>query len=472
MLTRRLARQLEGPLARCVLGIALLVSIAACDRGGAKESKQAAAPPPPAVIVAEIPQRTVQVSSEFVARTEAIPTVEVRARIQGVLEQVRFKEGTEVKQGQVLFVIQQDEYKAALQTARAQLAKAQADLTRAKDTSVVDLARAQLDQAKAEQGKSQADVARYRPLAQAQAIPQQDLDTAVSREQVTAAGVQAADAALKDAVLVQRTAIQLGEAAVESGKASVIQAELNLSYTTIESPISGIIGKLNVDPGNLVGKGESTLLATVSAINPMFVDFSIAEVDYLKLVKRVPGLGRGEAPKNLRPSLELILADGTLFPQKGRPIFIGREIDLKTGTIQVRSEFPNPQAVLRPGQFGRVRAVTEDVPNAILVPQVAVQELQGAKTVLVVGEGDKVALRTVTLREPFDQFYIVSNGLKAGERVIVEGLQKVRPGMQVKPELQAASDGKPAADKAPAPAADKAAPPPAAPPAAKPKAGG
>ena len=458
----RLARRLRRPLDYCPVGAALLVAFTACDRGDAKASKQAEAPIP-TVLVAEVPQRTVQVSADFVARTEAVPTVEIRARISGVLEQVRFREGSEVKKDQVLFVIQQDEYKAALQSARAQLAKAEADLTRAKDTSVVEHYRAQLDQAKAELGKNRADVARYRPLVKEQAIPQQDLDTALSREEAARAGVQAAEAALRDSVLAQRTAIQLSEAAVESGKASVTQADLNLKYTTIDSPISGIISKLSVDIGNLVGRGEPTLLATVSAINPIYADFAITEADYLRMVKKIPGLGRGEVPKDRAPTFDLVLADGTVFPQKGRPVFVDRAIDQKTGTIQVRAEFPNPQALLRPGQFGRVRAVTEEVPNAILVPQVAVQELQGAKNVLVVGEGDKVALRTVTLREPYQQFYIVSAGLKAGERVIVEGVQKARPGMQVKPELRSVEDGKSGADKAPP------AQPPVTPPAAKPK---
>src|SRR5262245_30601721 len=446
---------------RTLACIVLLALTAGCQQRDATASKKQPEAPPPAVIVAEVPQRTVNVSAEFVARTDAVPTVEIRARVQGVLEQVKFREGSEVRQGQILFVIQQDEYKAALQSARAQLAKAQADLTRAKDASVVDRARAQLEQAKAELGKNQADVARYRPLAKEQAIPQQDLDTAVSRETAAAAGVDAAAAALKDTVLSQRTAIQLAEAAVESAKAAVIQAELNVKYTVIESPITGIVSKLSVDTGNLVGKGEPTLLATVSAVHPIFVDFSIAEVDYLRLAKRIPGLGRGEVPKDRAPNLDLILADGSVFPHKGKPIFIDRAIDQKTGTIQVRAEFPNPDRVLRPGQFGRIRAVTEEVPDAVLVPQVAVQELQGAKTVLVVGEDDKVALRTVTLREPYEQFYIVTAGIKPGERVIVEGIQKARPGMQVKPEVKAAADAPPAASPAASPSA--------APPAAKPK---
>jgi membrane fusion protein (multidrug efflux system) len=176
--------------------------------------------------------------------------------------------------------------------------------------------------------------------------------------------------------------------------------------------------------------------------------------------------------------LELILSDGTVFPQKGRPTFVDRAVDQKTGTIQVRAEFPNPQRVLRAGQFGRVRATTEEVPNAILVPQVAVQDLQGAKTVMVVGDDNKVSMRTVTLRQPYQDFYIVSAGLKPGERVIVEGLQKVRPGLVVKAELKPAADGKPGIGGSPSSAAQPAAAPtsppsPAAPPppAAKPKSG-
>jgi membrane fusion protein (multidrug efflux system) len=457
MSTRSLTRVLETSLGGCLAVVALLAVTTGCQRqGGSQESKAAPAEPTPTVIVAEVPQQTVHVSGDFVAQTEAVPTVEIRARISGVLEQVRFREGSEVKQGQVLFVIQQDEYKAALQSARAQLAKAQADLTRAKDVSVIDRAKARLDEAKAEQGRARNDVARYKPLAEAKAIPQQDLDTAVSREQVASAGVEGADAALKDAVLNQRTAIQLAEAAVESAKASVIQADLNLKYTVVETPISGIVGRLNVDRGNLVGKGEATTLATVSAVDPMFVDFSVAEADYLRLVKRVPELGRGEIRKDGPATLELILADGTTFPHKGRPVFVDRAVDQKTGTIHVRAEFPNPQRVLRAGQFGRVRAITDEVRDAILVPQVAVTELQGAKTVLVVAEGDKVALRTVTLGDSYQSFYIVTAGLKPGERVIVEGIQKARPGSKVKAELKPLSDGKPPAAPvpgAPAPAA-------------------
>ena len=422
---------------RCSLAfvVGAWVLVAGCDGVKSKTATPAAAPPP-AVTVAQVVQRDAPILRDFVARTEGVPTVEIRARVEGVLQEVRFREGSEVKQGQVLFVIQQDEYRAALQAARAQLAKAQADLTRARDVSIVDRARAHLDQAKAELGKVRQDVARYRPLAQEQAIPQQDLDTAVSKQEAAVAGVEAADAALKDTMLNQRTAIQLAEAAVESAKAAVIRADLDLKYTVVESPISGLISKLSVDRGNLVGKSDATLLATVSAVDPMFVDFSLTEADYLRIVKRAPWVARGELRRDVPPALELTLADGRTVPHKGRYVWVDRAIDVKTGTIQVRAEFPNPERLMRPGQFGRVRVVTDDVPNAVLVPQVAVQELQGAKTVLVVGEGDKVAQRTVSLGDVYQDFYVVTAGVTPGERVIVEGLQKARPGMQVKAELK------------------------------------
>jgi membrane fusion protein (multidrug efflux system) len=426
--------------------LALLALTVGCNR-----SQAVKAPPPPTEVgVAVVEQRTVALARDFTARTEAVPTVEVRARISGVLEQVLFKEGTEAKKGQTLFVIQQAEYKAALETARAQLAKAQADLLRATDTSIVDRARASLDEKKADYGKAQQDVNRYKPLAEAKAIPQQDLDTSVAQEKVAAAGVQVSEAMLRDAQLAQRTQVQLAGAAVESAKASIIQAELNLSYTTIQAPITGIIGKLMVDRGNLVGKSDPTLLATISAVDPIYVDFSVAEVDYLRLASRVRLDPQAKAPAN-PIALELLLADNQTFPHKGRFVFVDRSVDAKTGTIAVRAEFPNPDKVLRPGQFGRVRTVIEERPDAILVPQLAVVDQQGTKIAMVVESNNNVALRPLTLDERFGDFYIATAGLKPGERVIVDGVQKVRPGMQVKATVKTAA--KPGDKPAAAPAA-------------------
>lgn len=441
-------------------GMGLLALTAGCEKA---KSKEVAAPP--SVVVVEVVQRTVPIVRDFTARTEAIPTVEVRARVAGMLEEVLFKEGSEVKQGQPLFTIQREEYTASLETAKAQLAKAQADLTRARDASVVDRARAQLDERKADLGKAQKDVARYRPLAEARAIPQQDLDTSQAQEKVALASVEVGEAALRDAVLVQRTQIQLSEAAILSARAAVTQADLNLGYTTVRAPITGMIGKIKVDRGNLVGKSEPTLLATVSALDPIFVDFAVAEADYLRLASRIRIDPQGRV-QSRDAQLELFLADDSRFPQKGRLVFVDRALDQKSGTIGVQAEFPNPSRLLRPGQFARIRGVVDERTDAVLVPQLAVQEQQGSKTVLVVEEGNKVALRPVTLDERIGDLYIVTSGLKAGERVIVDGVQKVRPGMQVKAELKAAAGAAPAPTPGPTPA------PTPAPPAGKPKGGG
>jgi membrane fusion protein (multidrug efflux system) len=384
-----------------------------------------------------------------------------------VLEEVLFKEGSEVKAGQTLFVIQREEYAAQLDTAKAQLAKAQADLTRARDTSVVDRVRATLNQRKADLGKAQQDVNRYRPLVQARAIPQQDLDTALSQEKVAQAGVEAEEATLKDAELAQRTQIQLSEAAVNSAKAAISQAQLNVDYTTVKSPITGVVGKVQVDQGNLVGKADPTLLATVSAIDPIYADFPIAEVDYMKLASRIK-LDPSGRVQGSAPAISLILADGSVFPHKGRVVFVDRAVDTKTGTINVRASFPNPEKIVRPGQFGRVRGVVEERPNAVLVPQRAVMDQQGTKVVYVVGGDNKVVMKPVTLDERIDDSTIVTAGLASGERVIVEGMQKVRPGMQVKPE-QVAARTPAAAPGAPAPPTPA---PPGAPKSGKPASGG
>jgi membrane fusion protein (multidrug efflux system) len=440
--------------------VALLPALTTCDRTKAKESAPAA-PPPPAVVVAEVVKKTVPITAEFVAQTDAVQTVELRARIQGVLEHVRFEEGSDVKQGQVLFEIQRAQYEAALQTARAQLAKAQADLAKAQEQVEVLRSTAELEQRQAALAKAKLDVARLRPLAQAKAVPQVDLDNALAAEQVAVAGVAAAEAALKDTGLAQRVGIQQAQAAVEAGRAAVTQAQLDLSYTTIRAPVTGVIGRLDVNEGNLVGRGEPTLLATMSTYDPIKISATMSEVDYLRFARRAKErkTGAPEIP------LELVLADGTRYPLRGRATTLDRTVDPKTGTIVVEALFPNPEKLIKPGQFGRVRAVVEERPDAILVPQTAVQEIQGAKSVLVVGADDKVVLRTVTLGERIGDLTIATRGLEPGERVIVEGLQKVRPGMQVKPTV--------AATEAPAGAGTPAAPAPAAPaaPAKKPAGG-
>ena len=420
----------------------LALASGACQKDKEAEKKQAgSAPPPPTVLVTEVVQRTVPIYSEFVGRTEAQDTVEIRARVAAFLESQHFTEGTVVKKNQVLFTLDKREYEAQRQQARAQMAKAEADLAFAKDKATVETARANLDVARAQLGRADTDVGRLKPLAEQRAVPQQDYDNALSNQQAARASVESRRASVNTAEVNQRTGTQQAEAAVEGAKAAIAQAELNLSYCTIRSPIEGLVGKREVAPGNLVGRGEATLLATVSSVNPIRVVLSISEAEYLRfMASQKKGDARAGA------ALELTLADGSVFPQQGRVIIADRAVDLKTGTLSLTAAFPNPEGLLRPGQFGRVRVAAEVAENAILVPQRAVQEIQGAKSVLVVGADNTVALRTIRPGESVGDLLIVRDGVQPGERVIVDGIQKARPGAKVNPSVAPA--GSPSGAKA------------------------
>ncbi len=387
----------------------MAVSLAGCggDKEADKAKQAAAAPPPPAVLVAEVVRKTVPIYGEFVAQTDAKETVEIRARVQAFLDAQHFTEGTLVKKDQLLFTLDKREYESKLLQAKADLEGAMARL-----------------------GKAETDERRLKPLAERKAVPQQDYDNA-------AANLLAA------------------KAGVSSAKAGVVDAELNLSYCTIRSPIAGLIGKRLVAPGNLVGKGEATLLDTVSSVDPMRVNATISEAEYLKFAAQFKKKGMPTGG----PELELILADGSVFPHRGKVVIVDRAVDVKTGTLSMVAEFPNPGGLLRPGQFGRLRAPVETAENAILVPKRAVQEVQGAKTVLVVGADNMVALRTIRPGESVGEFLIVLDGVQPGERVIVDGIQKARPGSKVNPSAGPASGPAPAKvdEKAQAPEAKPAA---------------
>ncbi len=416
--------------ALAVLGPVLLLFLVACGRSEDKTVQAAAAaPPPPSVVVAEVVQKTVPIYSEFVAQTDAKETVEIRARVQAFLEAQHFTEGTVVKKDQLLFTLDKREYEAQLLQAKAQLAKAQADLAFAKDNATVESAKANLGVARAQLGKAETDERRLKPLAEQRAVPQQDYDTAAANLDSARAAVESVRATLNTTQVNQKSNIEQAEAAVASARAAIVQAELNVSYCTINSPIEGLIGRRQVTPGNLVGKGEATLLDTVSSIDPIRVNVTISEAEYLRFMEQRKRGASGGVP------LELILTDGSVFPHKGRTVIIDRAVDVKTGTLSVVAEFPNPGGVLRPGQFGRVRAAVEQAENAILVPRRAVQEIQGTKTVLVVGADNMVALRTITPGENVGEYLIVRDGVKPGERVIVDGVQKARPGSPVNPSV-------------------------------------
>ena len=392
------------PRVAAALAVCLAVSLAACggEKDADKAKQAAAAPPPPAVLVAEVVRKTVPIYGEFVAQTDAKETVEIRARVQAYLDAQHFTEGTLVKKDQLLFTLDKREYESKLLQAKAELEGAMARL-----------------------GKTEVDERRLKPLAERKAVPQQDYDNAAAN-------------------------LLTAKAGVSSAKAGVVDAELNLSYCTIRSPIAGLIGKRLVAPGNLVGKSEATLLDTVSSIDPMRVNATISEAEYLKFAAQFQKKG---LPTN-SSVLELILADGSVFPQKGKVVIVDRAVDVKTGTLSMVAEFPNPGGLLRPGQFGRLRAPVEIAENAILVPKRAVQEVQGAKSVLVVGADNMVALRTIRPGESVGQDLIVLDGVQPGERVIVDGIQKARPGSKVNPS--AAPSVAPASGPAPAKADEKA----------------
>jgi membrane fusion protein (multidrug efflux system) len=422
------------------MGFLLIASLVLSNCGGEskaeKEKAAAAAATPIPVIVTPVIQKTVPIFSEFTAQADARDTVELRARVEAFLEGIHFEEGRPVKKGQLLFTLDKRKYQADLQNAKAQLAKAQADLQFAKEKVVVDTAKARLDSAKAQLGKADLDVNRLTPLAKEKAVPQQDLDNALVAQQVARANVDASQANYDTIVLNQKTSVDQATAAVEAGHSAVENAELNLSYCTITAPMDGLIGQRQVSPGNLVGRGEPTLLATESALDPLRVSFALSEAEYLMLAKKM-----GKSARNPVP-IDLILADGTVHPHKGKVTIAERAVDQKTGTLTIVAEFPNPEKIIRPGQFGKVRGAIDTAESATLIPQQSVMEEQSAKTVYVVDAGNKVAVRTVILGDRVENLVIVKEGVKPGERVMTDGMQKVRPGMVVAPSEKSLATAK------------------------------
>jgi membrane fusion protein, multidrug efflux system len=433
MITRH--KRIVSALVAASLTASVALISGACS--GKSSHETAAAPPPPTVIVAEVNQKTIPIYSEFVGQTRAIETVDLRARVEGVLLKVYFREGTPVRKGQLLFTIDKRPFEAALQSARALAAKAVSDLAQAQQRTDVLQAQAELADAQATLSKASQDVSRLAPLAKEKAVTEQDLDAAIAAEKSAKASVAARQANLTNLEAAVKYTIERARAEVSASKARVTQADLDLSYCDIHSPINGVIGFLQVDEGNLVGRGDATLLATVSASDPLLVDFSVSEIDFLKLTDS--GTDRKKADSY---SFDLLLSDESKHPYTGSFRVLDRTVDPQTGTMKAQASFPNPGSYLKPGQFARVRVAVAERENAILVPQRAVQELQGAKTVMVVDAENKVQVRTVTLGDKADKDVVVIEGLQGGERVIVEGMQKVRPGGTVNPSSGAVSTTK------------------------------
>ena len=370
-----------GAMPRLFALAAILLALAACS---GKSGNQG--PPPPEVGVIKTAAQPVTVYEEYVAQTEAVDTVEIRARVGGILERQAYVDGSKVKKGDLLFVIDQQPYIAALAQAKAALALAQANHVNSRQV-----------------------LERIRPLLADQAISQQDLDAAIAKEGVDAASVEAA-------------------------RAQVKTAELNLEYTTIRASRDGVISKALIKPGGLVN-ASTTLLTTLYSVDPIYVNFTVSEQKLLDLQKRLnSGLG---TEKGKAASYRLKLVDGSDYKYSGRLNFVDTAVDPKSGTLQVRLSVPNPDQSLRAGQFLRVIVPASENPNAIRLPQQAVQEFQGKLSVFVVDADNKVAFREIVANTRLDNDWVVEGGLKPGETVIVEGTNKVRPGMPVKPILPA-----------------------------------
>jgi RND family efflux transporter MFP subunit len=383
---RKLSNRWPSEFHRSFFGVAALspltaLTAAVCLLAGCGSPKAAPAVPTPEVEVASVVQKDVPIVSEWVATLDGYINAQVQPQVAGYVIRQTYKEGSSVRQRQILFQIDPRPFQALLDQAEAQLAQAQAQL-----------------------GKTEMDVNRDTPLAKERAIAQSQLDN----------DMQARAAA---------------KAAVKAGEALVEQARLNLEFTDVKSLVDGIAGIAQVQIGNLVN--PTTVLTTVSQVNPIKAYFSISEQEYIHFADRINTETQKVIPSN-GPPFELILADGSVYPEKGVGLLTNRQVDVATGSIQVICSFPNPKNSLRPGQFGRLRAAPEVRIAALLVPQKAVSELQGTYQLAVVGADNKVSIRAIKVGERVGPEWIVESGVKLGEQVVVEGLQKVQNGSTVK----------------------------------------
>jgi len=340
--------------------------------------------PVPEVEVATVETRDVPVYSEWVATLDGYVNAQIRPQVSGYIIRQNYKEGSLVHQGQVLFEIDPRPFQATLDRSKGDLAQAQAQL-----------------------GKATLDVERDTPLAEGRAIAKSQLDNEVQAK--------------------------LGaQAAVESAKAAVEQAELNLEWTKVTSLVDGIAGIAQVQIGNLVG--ANSILTSVSQVDPIKAFFPINEHEYLFAQSKGSDISSKHTIRFFGTSVELILTDGSIYPQKGKVLLADRQVDPSTGTIRIVAAFPNPGNILRPGQYGRVRVQTNMKKGALLLPQSAVAQSQGTSQVAVVGSDHKVSMRTVKPGETVGTMWVIDEGLKPGEQVVVEGLQQLREGTLVTPK--------------------------------------
>jgi membrane fusion protein, multidrug efflux system len=362
-----------------ILSLSLCMTFTGCTK---KQEVQVASPPEVEVVAIE--QKDVPIYREWVGTLEGDVNATISAQVSGYLLARNYTEGTAVTNGQVLFQIDPAPFQAAL-----------------------DKATAQLTQAQAQRDKYALDVQRYRPLAATEAISKQELDDAIQNEKTAQGQVEAAQAAVE-------------------------QAKLNLGFTTIRAPIDGLAGLAKAQVGDLIGP-SSGQLTTVAKVEPTRVYFSVSQQLLTQMQEQRLAAGKSTVRTGEGPELEVILASGTVYPLKGRVRFANNQVDVKTGTITVVGEFANPQLLLVPGMFVRVRALLNTQTNALVVPQRSVADLQGRSLVAVVGADNKVSIRPVAIGEQFGQQYVISGKVNAGDRIVAEGIQKVREGALVNP---------------------------------------
>lgn len=361
------------PIISAMLGFAAVCTLANCGK------PKAVAPPPPVVEAMEVTTTSVPLSTTLIGQLDSPQNVEVRARVEGFVDKMLFIEGTEVKQGDMLFQLDKKPFLERLSAANGAL-----------------------EEAKAALNKYQKDVARLTPLVEKKAIPQQDLDNALA-------------------------SVDVGKAGVVTATARVESAQIDLGYCDISAPTSGLIGEKQVSIGELVGKGEPTLMTTISTLDPIWFYCNVSEVDFLKAQEKSKETGANIE----KLPLTLLLSNGREHPDPGRFVFLDRAVNTKTGTLRVRAEFPNKEKLLRPGMFARVRVNLGTRSNCIVVPERALVEVQGKNFVWMVSKDNKVSQRAVNVGELVDSGVIVKEGLQPGERIIVEGVHKVREGMPV-----------------------------------------
>src|SRR5229473_3359420 len=410
--------------------ICLIVLSVALSVGCSKSTQAAKNSEPLVVEVVQVQQEDVPIFSEWIGTLDGLVNADIKAQVSGYLLKQAYTEGSFVQKGQLLFEIDPRPFQASLDLAKGQLAQANGQVAQAK--AQLTQTEAQLAVAEANQVRTQLDVDRYIPLMKQQAITQQDLDNATQNNLASKAQVQAAKAQIETA----RAQIQASTATVQSAAATVATAQLNLGFTRLTAPIDGIAGQAQQQVGALVNP-TSGPVTTVSTVDPIKVYFTASEQEYLDFHRRYSTPSTLDAErKQLR--LELILADGTVYPRTGTFYFADRQVSQSTGAIRVAGLFANPGNLLRPGQYGRVRTSTRTKPGALLIPQRAVTELQGNYQVAVVDSENKIGIRNVKPSDRVGNLWIIDEGLKPGERVVAEGVQKVRPGITVKPKPYAA----------------------------------